>query len=63
MFNSCMNHSNFSISTVTYVENYARLCSHKKNLEWLRHDVRRIDLNLFTSIARFLDVSRGIGTS
>lgn len=64
MFNLYLNHSSFFIFTVTYVENYAQLCSRKKDLdEWLRHDVWRIGLNLFTSIARFLDVSRGIGAS
>lgn len=40
MFNLYCNHSSFFIFTVTYVGNYAQLCSRKKDLdEWLRHDV------------------------
>lgn len=35
----------------------------KKFDERLHRDVRRIGLNLFTNVARFLDVPRGIGAS
>jgi hypothetical protein len=57
IFNLYLNYCYF-----LYILNIRRKRPRKKSLdEWLRHNIWRISFNLFRSIARFLDIPRGIG--